>query len=70
VTTHTNRLVRDADIAELTGMSKSWVRKQRMLRRRGADHVLAINPVMIGSVPRYWWVEVQAWFASLKNAAK
>jgi hypothetical protein len=41
-----------------------------MLRRRGADHVLAIDPVMIGSVPRYWWAEVQAWFASLKNAAR
>jgi predicted DNA-binding transcriptional regulator AlpA len=66
----TNRLLRDADIAELLGMSKSWVRKQRMLRRHGADHVLAIDPVMIGSAPRYWWAEVQAWFASLTNAAR
>jgi predicted DNA-binding transcriptional regulator AlpA len=66
----TDRLLRDADIAELLGMSKSWVRKQRMLRRRGANHVLAIDPVTIGSVPRYWWPEVQAWFASLKKVVR
>ena len=70
MSTYTDRLLRDADIAELLGMSKSWVRKQRMLRRRGVDHVLAIDPVMIGPVPRYWLAEVQAWFASLTNAVR
>jgi predicted DNA-binding transcriptional regulator AlpA len=66
----TNRLLRDADIAGLLGMSKSWVRKQRMLRRRGSDHVLAVDPVMIGSAPRYWLADVQAWFASLTNMVR
>jgi predicted DNA-binding transcriptional regulator AlpA len=65
-----NRLVRDAHIAELIGMSKSWVRKQRMLRRRGVDHVLAIDPVMIGTVPRYRLADVEAWLCSHTNAAK
>jgi hypothetical protein len=48
-------------------MSKSWIRKQRMYRRRGVDHVLAIDPVMIGSVPRYRLVDVEEWLASQKR---
>lgn len=66
----TNRLVRDGHIAELIGMSKSWVRKQRMYRRRGDDHVLAIDPVMIGSVPRYRLADVEAWLASQTGSGK
>ena len=67
---HSNRLVRDAHIAELIGMSKSWVRKQRMYRRRGEHHVLTIDAVMIGSVPRYCLADVQAWLASQSTSAK
>ena len=58
------RLVRDSYIAELASMSQSWVRKQRMFRRRGLDHVLNIDPVMLGSSPRYRLADVLAWLTS------
>jgi predicted DNA-binding transcriptional regulator AlpA len=64
------RLIRDADIARLTSMSKSWVRKQRMNRRRGLPHVLTIDPVRIGSVPRYRLNDVEAWLAAQRTQAK
>ena len=58
------RLVRDSYISDLSSMSQSWIRKQRMLRRRGLEHVLNIDPVLIGSVPRYRLADVLAWLAS------
>ena len=58
------RLVRDSHIAELASMSQSWVRKQRMFRRRGLKHVLNIDAVMIGASPRYRLADVLAWLAS------
>jgi hypothetical protein len=48
-----NPLISDRDIAEHLSMSKSWVRQQRLLRRRGEPHFLTIDPVMIGTSPRY-----------------
>jgi predicted DNA-binding transcriptional regulator AlpA len=62
-----NQLIRDKDVARLAAMSNSWVRKQRMYRRRGLAHVLTIDPVMIGSVPRYRLSDVEAWLASQSN---
>lgn len=58
-------LYRDRDVATLIGMSLSWVRGQRHLRKHGKDHVLALDPVFIGSTPLYVadavlkWVEEQ-----------
>ena len=46
-------LINDSRIADMLGMSRSWVRKQRFNRRRGLPHTLTIDPVMIGSAPRY-----------------
>ena len=60
-------LISDADIAGMLGMSRSWVRKERLNRRRGLPHTLTIDPVMIGSVPRYRQSEVMDWVASLEN---
>jgi predicted DNA-binding transcriptional regulator AlpA len=60
-------LINDADLAGMLGMSRSWVRKQRFNRRRGLPHTLTINPVMIGSAPRYRRSEVMAWVGSLEN---
>ena len=60
-------LINDADIAGMLGMSRSWVRKQRFNRRRGLPHTLTIDPVMIGSAPRYRRLEVRDWVASLDN---
>ncbi len=60
-------LISDADIAGMLGMSRSWVRKERFNRRRGLPHTLTIDPVMIGSVPRYRRSEVMDWVACLEN---
>jgi hypothetical protein len=56
-------LLCDSDIASLLRMSRSWVRKQRMLRRAGLAHVLAVDPIMIGTCPRYRRAEIEAWLA-------
>lgn len=60
-------LISDADIADMLGMSRSWVRKERLNRRRALPHTLIIDPVMIGSAPRYRRSEVMDWVASLEN---
>jgi hypothetical protein len=49
----TKRLIKDSDIAETLSMSRSWVRGQRYLRRHSLPHILSIDPIMIGSNPRY-----------------
>jgi hypothetical protein len=63
-------LVADKFIASFTSMSQSWVRKQRMYRRRGLAHVLNIDPVMIGSAPRYRLDEFDAWLIAHHAQAK
>jgi predicted DNA-binding transcriptional regulator AlpA len=55
----------DKDLAEVLGMSQSWVRKQRHLRARGQDHVLTLNPVYLGKSPRYRQSEFSEWFNQL-----
>jgi predicted DNA-binding transcriptional regulator AlpA len=60
-------LINDADIAGMLGMSRSWVRKQRFNRRHGLPHALTVDPVMIGSAPRYRRAEVIRWVASLES---
>lgn len=55
------RLLRDSDIAQLANFTPGWVRKQRMLRRRGRPHHLDIDPVEIGRSPRYRGSDVKAW---------
>jgi hypothetical protein len=54
-------LCADNDLASLLRMSRSWVRKQRMLRRAGLPHVLTIDPIMIGSCPRYRLADIKTW---------
>jgi len=56
----------DADIASELCLSLSWVRKQRWLRRHEMEHVFTVDPVMIGSVPRYRNDDVQAWMEGLQ----
>ncbi len=58
------RLVDDAYIAKRLSMSRSFIRKQRFLRRRGLPHVFDIDPVMIGSSPRYRLEDVLAWISA------
>ena len=58
----------DKQIADILCLSISWVRKQRWLRRHGHPHILTLDPVMIGSVPRYCVEDVEAWLLSLRAA--
>ena len=61
----TYRLIGDGEVAKLLSMSRSWVRKQRHLKRRELPHVFNIDPVMIGSSPRYRLDDVIAWIEAL-----
>lgn len=58
----------DLEIAEIFKLSRSWVRQQRLKRRRGQPHVLTIDPIMIGGVPRYLEAQVLALMDSLVAA--
>lgn len=59
--TTTPALLNDRALSQLLCISQSWVRKQRWLRRKGESHVLTIEPIMIGSTPRYRHEDVMCW---------
>ncbi|MBT6361707.1 MAG: hypothetical protein HOJ67_05875 [Rhodospirillaceae bacterium] len=61
-------LLDDGYIAHDTSMSKSWVRQERHKRRHGLPHILTIDPVMIGSSPRYRRSDYLEWIESLVAA--
>lgn len=58
-------LICDKEVARLIGMSPSWVRVQRWKRRNGEDHTFTIDPILIGSSPRYRAEQIDTWITSL-----
>lgn len=62
------KLIDDTAVADALGVSRSWVRKQRFNRRHGLQHTLTVDPVLLGSLPRYRQAEVAGWLASLDSA--
>jgi len=62
------RLLDDTEISQSLGVSKSWMRGQRHKRRHGLPHYLTIDPVMIGSMPRYRAEDFAAWIETPKPA--
>ncbi len=58
-------LLTDNQVASLLNLSTSWMRKQRHLRKVGKPHVLTVDPVFIGSIPRYRSSEIKNWLANL-----
>ena len=58
-------LLSDEQVASLLNLSVAWLRKQRHLRKKGEGHVFAVEPVFVGSKPRYRAAEVHAWLNSL-----
>lgn len=64
-------LIRDKEVANLLGMSPSWVRVQRHKRKRNEEHVFTVDAVFIGRAARYRATEVEAWLDNLdrENAA-
>jgi predicted DNA-binding transcriptional regulator AlpA len=65
-----DQLYADRDLAARLRISRSWIRKQRMYRKNGLPHCLTIDPVMIGSVPRYRASDIESWLASQCTKAK
>ncbi len=59
--TQRSYLLNDADLAAMLRMSRSWVRKERFNRRHGLPHALDVDPVLIGSVPRYRADDISTW---------
>lgn len=64
------QLVNDAEIARLLSVSRSWVRKQRHLRRHRLPHVFNIDPILVGTCPRYCMRDVDAWIKDRSTEAK
>lgn len=60
-------LIRDKEVAIMVGMSASWVRVQRFKRRRGLDHSFKVDPLLIGTSPRYRITDVTEWLSSLND---
>ena len=54
-------LIDDAYIAQHLRVSRGWVRTQRFRRRHALSHVFNVDPIYIGSLPRYFLQEVLAW---------
>ena len=64
------KLVTDRSVAEALSMSQSWVRGQRSDRINDRAHILDIDPVMVGSSPRYLVSDVEAFIEKLVPANK
>ncbi len=56
--------VDDAWIAERIRMSVSTIRGQRFKRLHQREHWLTIDPVYIGSKPRYRLADVRDWLST------
>jgi len=58
-------LLNDREIAHRVGFSPGWVRLERFRRRHGQPHTLTIDPLIVGTKPRYVAGEFDEWFAKL-----
>ncbi len=61
----TNQFMNDKEIAHMLSVSPSWVRKQRHLLNKGEDHIFKVEPIYIGSSPRYSTSAVTKWIGEL-----
>lgn len=57
----------DRDVATILNVSPNTIRVQRHYRLHGKDHYLKIDPVRIGSLPRYRREDVAALVGQLKG---
>jgi predicted DNA-binding transcriptional regulator AlpA len=64
------RLLRDCEVASRLALSPATIRRQRFDRRHGLPHWFSVDPVMIGSAPRYRLADVEAWLAAQHLQAK
>jgi len=59
-------MLNDKDIAHCLRVSPEWVRQERFRRRHGKPHCLDMDPVLVGSKPRYLSKDFQAWLAGVE----
>ena len=64
------RLLCDREVAALLGVKEGTIRKQRCDRRHDRPHWFTLDPVMIGTAPRYWEAEFEAWLSARCTPAK
>lgn len=62
------QLLKDKEVANIFGMSHSWVRKERFLRRHNQPHFLTVDPVIIGKSPRYIKDDIEKLFIKLMES--
>ena len=62
------KFVDDNWIAERIGMKVSTIRGQRFNRKHGLRHWLDIDPVIIGTIPRWNLKKSVAWLKKLSNS--
>ena len=60
-----SNFITDKDIAKRLGLTVSWVKKQRYLRKKAEPHQLNIDPIYIGNQPRYRLEDFQEWTSSI-----
>ena len=60
-------LVNDAWIASQLQMKPSTIRAQRHKRKNGQPHWLTLDPVLIGTKPRYVRADVEKWLQGAKS---
>jgi len=57
--------VSDLWLAQQLHVARSTIRVQRHLRQNGKPHWLELDPIYIGSIPRYRTQDAMAWLRSL-----
>lgn len=57
--------ITDREIAEKLGLTTSWVKKQRYLRKKDEPHQMQIDPIYIGNQPRYRLEDFQNWVSNI-----
>ena len=63
-------LLNDCYVARLLGFSRSWMRQQRHRRKNGLNHQFDLDPIWIGTSPRYELADVERWIESKRNAPR
>jgi hypothetical protein len=60
----------DAEIAERLRLKPGTIRKERYNRRHGLPHWFTVDPIMIGSMPRYKASEFEDCLAAQSKGRK
>jgi hypothetical protein len=67
---HWAPLLDDVGVARLLRMAPATIRVQRFRRRRNLPHWLRIDPIYVGSRPRYRQTDVAEWMTTIGSEPK